>query len=88
MHRGNGSNAELQRQGKERYRYDGGDVVLRTALFGLTQGKLEMCAWRRDMLDKNGNVILKGLGDELPVVAGLVISHRYQMWSRGERKGC
>lgn len=88
MHRGNGSLAELEHQGKEKYRYDGGDVVLRTASFGPTQGKLEMCARRRDVLDKNGDVVLKGLGDKLPVVAGMVMSHRYQAWSRGERKGC
>lgn len=36
VHRGSGDVAEIERQGNEKYRYDGGDIVLRRASFGLT----------------------------------------------------
>ncbi len=88
MHRGNGSLAELEQQGREEYRYDGGDVVLRTASFGATQGKLKMCARWRDVLVKYGNVVLEGLGSRLPVVAGLIASYRYDGVRQEKRKGC
>ena len=88
VHRGSGDVTEIERQGNERYKYDGGDVVLRTASFGLTQGQLEMCARRRDVVDKNGEIVLQVLGDKLPVVIGLIASYRHEDWSQGKRKGC
>ena len=88
VHRGSGDVTELQSQAKEKYKYDGGDIVLRTASFGLTQGPLEMCARRRDVVDERGEVVLQGLGDKLPVVAGLIASYRHEEWSLGKRKGC
>jgi hypothetical protein len=88
MHRGNGSLAELEQQGREEYRFDGGDLVLRTASFGATQGKLEMCARRGDVLIKYGNVVLEGLGSKLPVVARLIASYRYNGVRQEKRKGC
>ena len=88
VHRGSGDVTEIERQGNEKYKYDSGDVVLRTASFGPTQGQLEMCARRRDVVDKNGEIVLQGLGDKLPVVAGLIASYRHEDWSQGKRKGC
>ena len=88
MHRGSGDLTGIERQGFEKYKYDGGDVVMRTAFFGLTQVKLGICARWRDVVDKKGDVVLKKLGDELPVVAGLIASHRYEGWLEGKRKGC
>ena len=88
VHRGSGDVTELESQAKEKYKYDGGDIVLRTAAFGLTQGQLEMCARRRDVVDERGNVVLQGLGNKLPVFAGLITSYRHEEWSLGNRKGC
>ncbi len=87
MHRGTGALAEIERQGKESYRYDGGDVVLRTVAFGIKQRKLEICARRRDVVTSQG-IILKGLGDKLPVVAGLLASVRYLGDENGRQENC
>ena len=87
MYRGSGTLSEIEKQAKESYRYDGGDVVLRTAAFGLKQRKLEICARRRDIVTDKG-VVLEGLGDKLPVVAGLLASVRYEGWKTGRRSDC
>ncbi|MCJ1458222.1 hypothetical protein MMC28_008593 [Mycoblastus sanguinarius] len=86
-YRGNGSIAEIERQGKEKYNRDDGTVILRTVAFGPTQGKLEMCAMRRDVLYERGNVVLEGVGDKLPFAAGLMASYYYKGWAQGKRKG-
>lgn len=78
MHCGSGSLAELDRLAKEKYREDDGDVVLRTATLGHTQGKLEVCARWKDVVDKDGTVLLQSLGEKLPVVAGFLASCRYE----------
>lgn len=87
MHRGTGALAEIEKQGNESYRHDGGDVVLRTVAFGIKQRKLEICARRRDVVTDKG-VVLKGLGDKLPVVAGFLASVRYEGWKHGRQGGC
>ncbi len=87
MHRGTGAPSEIEIQGKESYRYDGGDVVLRTVALGIKQRRLEICARRRDVVTDMG-VVLKGLGDKLPVVAGFLASVRYEGWKHGRQGSC
>ncbi len=58
MYRGIGSYEELEKQGGKNYRSNEG-VVLRTAAFGITQRKLEICARRKDVITDKG-VVLKG----------------------------
>lgn len=87
-HRGNGNLKDIETQGEEKYRHNSKDVVLRTAAFGMKQDGLEICARRRDILDKDGGLVTKGLGPEVHVVAGLIASYRWREWNLGRRKGC
>ena len=87
MHRGTGALAEIEMQGKESYRHDGGDVVLRSVAYGIKQRKLEICARRRDIVTDQG-VVLKGLGDKLPVVAGFLANMRYLGSANGRQENC
>lgn len=80
--------ASLDELGRERYRDDKhGTVVLRTVAPGATQNELEVCARRRDVV-KDGEVVLDGLGESLPVVVGLLASARYRGWKAGVRGSC
>lgn len=62
-------------------------MVLRTVAFGIKQRRLEICARRRDVVTDTG-VVLKGLGDKLPVVAGFLASVRYEGWKHGRQGSC
>lgn len=87
MFRGNSSIGQLENQGNRTFRNNRG-VVLRTAAFGIEQGELQMCAQRRDVLTENGELVLKGLGPNLPVVVGMLASLRYNGWKAGKRGDC
>ena len=88
MYRGDGSIEQLEEQGNRTFPDKGGDMVLRTVAFGIEQGALQICAQRRDRLGVHGEVVLKGLGADLPVVVGLLASLRYNGWKAGTRGDC
>ena len=88
MFRGDGSIEQLEQQGNKTFTDNGGDLVLRTAAFGIEQGALQICAQRRDRMGVHGEVVLKGLGADLPVVVGMLAGLRYNGWKAGRRGDC
>ena len=88
MYRGDGSTEQLEQQGNRTFADQGRDLVLRTAAFGIEQGELQICAQRRDKVGVHGEVVLEGLGADLPLVVGLLASLRYNGWKAGKRGDC
>ena len=65
---------QMQRHAKMKYKADDGSVVMRARSPGLTQGRMELCAKRREMKEA------------LEVVAGIVAGVRWGAYDR--RRGC
>ncbi len=88
VHRGSGDAASLDLQRKERFTYNDDSIVLRTASFGWSQGKLDVCAQRESIVADDGAVLQQGLGDDLPIVVGLISTLRYDGFMQKTRKLC
>ncbi|KAI9700327.1 MAG: hypothetical protein M1836_002342 [Candelina mexicana] len=88
VHRGSGDATELDRQRGEKFTHNNDDIVLRTASFGWSQGALNICAQKESTVSENGVILRKGLGDDLPVVAGLIATLRYDGFMRKTRRLC
>lgn len=80
-----GNSTLLGLQARETNWADNGDVVLRSIAYGGRQNALRLCGRREDVYGNGGELRLKGLGESLPVVAGVLAVERWRADKKGGR---
>ena len=59
--------------------------MLRSTAYGERHNALRLCARREDVYGNGGELRLKGLGESLPVVAGVLAVERWRADKKGGR---